>query len=188
MHGLGAFPTFFKSEFCNKEFMIWVTVSSRFCFCWWYRVSPSLAIKIQSIWFQYWPSSDFHVQSHLLYCWKREFAMTSVFSWWNPASFCTQKPNLPVTPGISWLPTFIFQSPIMKRTYFLVLVLEGLVGLHRTIQLQLLQHYWLGHRLWLLWYWLVCLGNEQRSFCCFWDCTQVLHFRLFCWLWGLLHF
>ena len=28
----------------------------------------------------------------------------------------------------------------MKRTYFLVLVLEGLVGLHRTIQLQLLWH------------------------------------------------
>ena len=28
-----------------------------------------------------------------------------------------------------------------------MLVLEGLVGLHRNIQLQLLQHYWLGHRL-----------------------------------------
>ena len=28
-----------------------------------------------------------------------------------------------------------------------MLVLEGLVGLHRTIQLQLLQRYWLGHRL-----------------------------------------
>ena len=28
-----------------------------------------------------------------------------------------------------------------------MLVLEGLVGLHRTIQLQLLQHYWLGHKL-----------------------------------------
>ena len=27
---------------------------------------------------------------------------------------------------------------------FLVLVLEGLVGLHRTVQLQLLQHYWSG--------------------------------------------
>ena len=26
----------------------------------------------------------------------------------------------------------------------MVLVLEGLVGLHRTVQLQLLQHYWLG--------------------------------------------
>ena len=28
-----------------------------------------------------------------------------------------------------------------------MLVLEGLVGLHRAIQLQLLQHYWSGHRL-----------------------------------------
>ena len=27
-----------------------------------------------------------------------------------------------------------------------MLVLEGLVGLHRTIQLQLLQHYWSVHR------------------------------------------
>ena len=34
-----------------------------------------------------------------------------------------------------------------KDIFFGVLVLEGLVGLHRTIQLQLLQHYWLGHRL-----------------------------------------
>ena len=44
----------------------------------------------------------------------------------------------------SWLPTFAFQSPIMKRTSFWVLVLECLAGLHRTIQLQLLQHYWSG--------------------------------------------
>ena len=36
----------------------------------------------------------------------------------------------------------------MKRTsFFFLLVLEGLVGLHRTVQLQLLQRYWLGHRL-----------------------------------------
>ena len=32
----------------------------------------------------------------------------------------------------------------MKRTSFWVLVLKGLVGLHRTIQLQLLLHYWSG--------------------------------------------
>ena len=32
----------------------------------------------------------------------------------------------------------------MKRTSFGSLVLEGLVGLHRTVQLQLLQHYCLG--------------------------------------------
>ena len=27
---------------------------------------------------------------------------------------------------------------------------------------------------------MACLGNEPRSFCSFWDYTQVLHFRLFC--------
>ena len=32
-----------------------------------------------------------------------------------------------------------------KDIFFGVLVLKGLVGLHRTIQLQLLQHYWLGY-------------------------------------------
>ena len=32
----------------------------------------------------------------------------------------------------------------MKGLLFGVLVLEGLVGLHRTVQLQLLQHYWSG--------------------------------------------
>ena len=57
---------------------------------------------------------------------------------------CIPRPNLPVTPGISGLPTFAFQSPIMKRTSFWILVLEGLVGLHKTVQLQFLQHYWLG--------------------------------------------
>ena len=47
--------------------------------------------------------------------------MTNAFSWQNcislcSASFCIARPNLPATPGVSWLPTFAFQSPIMKRT------------------------------------------------------------------------
>ena len=78
-----------------------------------------------------------------------------------PASFCTPSTNLPITPGVSWLPTFAFQSPIIKRTSFEG-VLKGLVGLHRTIQLQLLQRYWLGHRLGLPCYWMVCLRNRDR--------------------------
>ena len=45
--------------------------------------------------------------------------MTKAFSWQNsislcPALFCTPRPNLPVTPGVSCLPTFAFQSPIMQ--------------------------------------------------------------------------
>ena len=94
--------------------------------------------------------------------------MISAFFWQNsvnlcPASFCSPRLNLPVTPRISWLRTFAFQSPTIKRTSFGVLVLEGLVGLHRTIQLQLLQRYLSGHRLGLLWYWMVCFGNRDHS-------------------------
>ena len=95
---------------------------------------------------------------------------------------------LPVTPGVSWLPTFAFQSPIMKRTSFLGVSSKRSGRPSWNIQLWLLQHYCLGHRLGLLWYWMACLGNEQRSFCHFSDCIPVLHFRVFCWLWWLLHF
>ena len=113
----------------------------------------------------------------VLCCWKRMFAMTSVFSWQSylslcPASFCTPRPNFPVTPCISWFPPFDFQSSIMKRVSFLGVSLEHFVDLHRAIQLQFLQHYWSGHRLGLPWYWMVCLGSEQRSFCRCWDCIQ----------------
>ena len=60
----------------------------------------------------------------------------------------------------------LHSSPVEWNGHLLgVIVLEDLVGHHRTVQLQLLQHYWLGHRLGLLWYWMVCLGNKQRSFC-----------------------
>ena len=70
--------------------------------------------------------------------------MTSAFFWQNSIRLCLvsfhiPRPNLPVTPGVSRLPTFVFQSPIMESTLW-VLVLKGLVGLHRAVQLQLLQH------------------------------------------------
>ena len=109
--------------------------------------------------------------------------MTSVFSWQNAVSLCSAsfripRPNLPVTPGVSWLPTLAFQSPIMKRTSSGGVSSRRSCNLHRTVQLQLLQHYCLGHRLRLPWYWMIRLENEQRSFCRFWDCIQVLHFAV----------
>ena len=42
---------------------------------------------------------------------------------------------------------FLLFIPVLyneKDIFFVCLVLKGLVGLYRTIQLQLLQHYWLG--------------------------------------------
>ena len=70
----------------------------------------------------------------VLYCSKKLFAKTSMFLWQNsvsfcPASLCIIRSNLPVIPGISWLSTFAFQLPMMKRTSFLMLVLESLVDL-----------------------------------------------------------
>ena len=57
----------------------------------------------------------------------------------------------------------LHSSPLWwKGHLFWVLTLRGLVGLHRIIQL--LQHYWFGHRLGLLWYWMACLEtNRDRS-------------------------
>ena len=112
----------FKSEFCNMS--SWSEpVTSWSCFCWLYRASPSLATKsiinlisvIDHLWH--------HQMSSLVLL--EEGAMTSTFSWHNfvslcPASLCTPRLNLPVTPGISWLPTLAFHSPIKKRTFLLV--------------------------------------------------------------------
>ena len=74
--------------------------------------------------------------------------MTSVFSRQTcvsfcPASFCTPRPNLPVTPDIFWLPILHSNTPWWKgHLYiwfclfffsFLVLILENPVGVYRTV-------------------------------------------------------
>ena len=79
----------------------------------------------------------------------------------------------------------LLYSSSLWKDLFLVLVPGGLLGPQRIIRLQFFQHQWLGHGLGILWYLMVCRGNEQRSLCCFWGCTPVLHFGLFCWLWGI---
>ena len=77
--------------------------------------------RIWSTWFQYWPSGEVHI----LCCWKRVFTMTSAFSWPNSvysASFCTLKPNLPVTPGLDFL--LRHYSPLWRKEHlFWVLIL-----------------------------------------------------------------
>ena len=58
----------------------------------------------------------------------------------------------------------LHSSSIMKGHLFWMLVLKGLVGLHKTIQLQLLQSYWSGHRLGLPWYeWFALQMNRDYS-------------------------
>ena len=57
----------------------------------------------------------------------------------------------------------LHSSPLCRKGHlFGGLVVEDLVGLHRTVQLQLLQHYWSGHRLGLLW-WFALEMNRDHS-------------------------
>ena len=167
--------------------MIWATVSSRSCFCWLYVASPSLAAKniinlisVLTIW--WYPC----VESSLVLledgvCYDQCVLLTKLLAFALLHFVLQGWVCLLLQVSLDFL--LLHSSPLYwKGHLFVVLVLEGLIGLHRNVQLQLLPRYWLGHKLGLLWYWIVHLGNKQRSFCHFWDCTQVLHFRLFCWL------
>ena len=83
--------------------------------------------------------------------------MTNAFSWQNsvslcPFSFCTPRTNLPVTPGISWLPTFAFQFPMMKRTSFFDVSSRRSCRSSWNHSTSASSALWLGHRLGLLWY------------------------------------
>ena len=160
--------------------MIWAIVCSQSCFCWLYRASPSLAAKniislilVLTLWWcpyvvffcvvgrdcLLWPA--YSLGRTLL-----AFALLHFVLW---GEIC-----LLLQVSLDFL--LLHFSPLWwKGHLFWVLVLEGLVALHRTNQLQLLHRYWLAHRLGLMWCWVVCLGNEQRLFCHFWDYTQVLH-------------
>ena len=134
----------FEPEFCNKELMIWATGNFRSCFCWLYRASPSLVTKntvnlisVSTIW--WYPC----VEWALVLLKEGVCYDPSAFSWQSSLSlcsdsFCTLRPNLPVTPGsLDFL--LLHSSPLWwKGQLFLVLVLAGLVGLHTTTQIQLL--------------------------------------------------
>ena len=147
--------------------MIWATVSSWPCFCWLYRASPYSAAKniinlisVSTIWWclcvviscvvgrgcLLWPVHPLgktllaFVLLHFVLqgqtCLLRQVSLD--FLLWH--SIPKDKKDICVCVCV---------------------VLEGLTGLQRTGQLHLLQHSWPGHRLGLLWCWVVCLGNNR---------------------------
>ena len=84
--------------------MIWATVSSWSCFCWLYRASPSLAAKnivslisVLTIWWCPCIESSLVLLEEGV-CYDQCVPLAKLC----PASFCTPRPNMPVTLGISW--------------------------------------------------------------------------------------
>ena len=162
--------------------MIWATVSSRSCFSWLYRATPSSAAKniinpisVLTIWWCPCVNSSLVLAKCVCY---DQCILLAKLCWPLPASFCIEGQTcLLVQVSLDFL--LLHSNPLWwKGHLFLVLVLEGLVGLQRTSQLQLLRHQWLVNRLGLLWGWMVRFGNKLRLFYRFWDCTQVLHLTL----------
>ena len=114
------FPYFlqFQSEFGNNEFMIWATVSSWSCFCWLYRASPSSAAKniinlilILTIWWcpcieSYLVLLEEGIGNDQYVLLAKLYSPLPCFILYSKARFAC----------ISLLPTFAFQSSIMKRT------------------------------------------------------------------------
>ena len=173
--------------------MIWATLSTLSCFCWLNRAFSSLTAKniinLISVLTIRWSSC---VESSLVLLEKdvwydQCFLLAKLLAFVLLHSVLQGQTCLLLQVFLDFL--LLHSNPLWwKRHLFLVLVLKCLVDLQRTVWLQLLWHYFWGHRLILLWCWMVCLGIEPRSFCRLRDCTQVLHFRLSCWLWVLLHF
>ena len=164
--------------------MIWATVSSWSCFCKLCRASPSSARKniinlilVLTIWWSPCVESSLMLLEEGI-CYDQCVLLAKLLPL--PCFIPYSKAKFACYSRCFLTSYFCIPVPCNGKYIFLgcLLVLKGLVCLHRTIQLQLLQRSWLGHRLGLLWYWIVCLGDEQRSFCHFWDCIQVLYFRL----------
>ena len=72
---------------------------------------------------------------------------------------------------------------MMKRPsffFFFGVSSEVLVGRHRSIQLKLFKHYWLGHRLGLLWHWMVALERNRDHSVIFIIATNYCTLDSFC--------
>ena len=113
----------FKSEFCNKKFIIWATVSSQYCFYWLNRASPSLAAKcimnlisVLTIW--YCPC----VESSLMLleegvCYDQCILLAKLLAF-ELLHFVLLDQTPTVSRSISWLPAIASQFPVIKRTTF----------------------------------------------------------------------
>ena len=150
--------------------MIWAIVSSRSCFCWLYTASQSLATKnvisLISVLTLWWcPCIKYLVLLENGVCYARCVLFGRILlAFALLHSVLLNQTSLLLQVSLDFL--LLHSNPQWRigHLFFLVLILGGFLGLHRPGQLQLLQHWCLGHRLGLLWCWIVCLRNKLRSF------------------------
>ena len=184
----------FQSEiwqFGNKEF-ISEPQSALGCFCWLYRTSPSLAAKnmfnmilVLTIWWCPCVESPFVMLEECV-CYDQYVLLTKLLAV-APLHFVLRGQTL-LLLQVSLDFLLWHSSPCwLKGHLFLVLVLPGLIGVHRTLQLQLLQHYWSGHRLdYCDTEWFALEMNRDHSVV--FEIASKYYISYSCWLSRLLHF
>ena len=137
--------------------MIWATVSSRSCFCWLYRASPCLAAKnvinlisVLTIWWCPCVESSLVLLEEGV-CYDQVVLLGRTLLAY-ALLHCVLQGQICLLVQVSLDFLLLHSSTYDEKGIFFWLVLESLRGLNRIVQLQLLQHYWLGHRLELLWF------------------------------------
>ena len=132
--------------------MIWATLSSRSCFCWLYSAFPPLAAKniislisVLAIWWCPCVESSLVLLEEGV-CHDQCVLLSKLRYPW-PTSFCTPRLiccyfRYILTPYI-FIPVLYNENDIFSGVSYKNILL----GLHKTIQLKLLEHYWSGHRL-----------------------------------------
>ena len=150
--------------------MIWAIVSSQSCFCWLCRASPSLAAKnminlilVLTICLMSMCRVISHVVGSGCLLWLLSSLGKTLLDFALLHFVLQGQTCLLLKVSLDFL---LLLSTLLwgKWHLFLMLVLEVLVDLHKSTQLQLFWHQWLGHRHGLLWYWMVCLKiNRNHS-------------------------
>ena len=170
--------------------MIWATVSSRTCFCWPYRASPSLAAKnitnlisVLTIWWHPCVESSLVLLEEGV-CYDQCILLGKLLAFALLHFVLQGQICLLLQVSLDFL--LLHSSPIWwKGHLFLMLVLEGLVGIIEPFDFS-----FFGIRGWdidlyysnIEWFALEMNQDHFWDFLSFCDCTQVLHFRLFYWL------
>ena len=126
--------------------MSWVRVSYRSCSCWLSLAAKNIInlISVLTIW---WCPC---VQSSLVLldesvCYDQCIFLAKLY-YPLPCFILYSKAKFACYPRCFLTSYFCIPAPCYEKDiFFWVLVLKGLVGLHRTVQLQLLQRYWLPY-------------------------------------------
>ena len=156
--------------------MIWATVSSKSCFSWLYRASPSSAAKniinLISVFTIWWcPHAELsHMFLEESVCYDQCVLLTKLLAFVLLHFVLQDKTCLLLQISLDFL---LLHSPLPydEKDIFFGVGSRRSCRSSQNIQLQLLWHLWLRCRLGLLWCWMVYLENEARSFCHFRDCT-----------------